>query len=99
MAKFYMRLKRGDEVLEPELELLDLKSARQAAVKAAKALLSECIKTGRNPSDDAVLVLDESGSEVETINLLDALGHVVCDRIKQEHSSKPNIDNPFAHPG
>ena len=54
MAKFYMRLKRGDEVLEPELELLDLASARQAAVKAAKALLSECIKTGRDPSDDAV---------------------------------------------
>jgi hypothetical protein len=46
MVKYYMRLKRGDEVLEPELELLDLMSARQAAVKAAKALLSERIKTG-----------------------------------------------------
>jgi hypothetical protein len=45
------------------------------------------------------LILDESGVEVEIINLLDALGHVVRDRIKQEHSSTPNIDNIFARPG
>src|SRR5918994_391593 len=86
MAQFYMRFKRGDEVLEPELELLDLESARQSAVKAAKALLSECIKTGRDPSHDAVLILDESGIEVRTIALLDTLGQVVRDRVEQEHS-------------
>jgi hypothetical protein len=86
MPQLYMRFKRGDEVLEPELEFLDLESARQAAVKAAKALLSECIKTGRDPSHDAVLVLNESGVEVESIALLDTLGHVVRDRVEQENS-------------
>jgi hypothetical protein len=45
---FYIRLRRGDHLLDHEVEFPDLESARRGAAKGAKALLSECIKRGRN---------------------------------------------------
>ena len=79
MAQFYIRYKQGDEVLEPELGFVDFDGARQAAREGAKALLSECIKKQDASfwTNDAVLILDESGMEVEAIALLGTLGHVV----------------------
>jgi len=89
MAHFYMRLRQGDQLLEPELGFHDLEAARQAAINGAKALLSECIKTGHDPTEDAVLILDESRREVESIWLLDTLGRVVRDRVEQAPPDEP----------
>ena len=93
MAQFYIRYKQGDEVLEPELGFVDFEGARQAAREGAKALLSECIKTGRDPTNDAVLILDESGMEVEAIALLGTLGHVIRDRVEHSDRSVATLQN------
>ena len=80
-------------MLEPELGFVDFEGARQAARQGAKALLSECIKTGRDPANDAVLILDESGMGVEAIALLGTLGHVIRDRVEHSDRSVATLPN------
>jgi hypothetical protein len=50
----------------------------------AKDLLLECIRTGRDPANDAILIVDEQHRRVETIRLLDALCEIMRDRIQTE---------------
>ena len=77
MGCFYIRFKEGDHVLRHEVEFPDL----EAAGKGAKHLLLDCIRTGRDPTPDAVIILDSNGAEVESIRLLDALHEVLRDRV------------------
>jgi hypothetical protein len=44
--------------------------------------LIACIRTGRDPSGDALLIVHPKGAEVERIALLDVLPQVLSDRIK-----------------
>jgi hypothetical protein len=50
--------------------------------RSAKDLLIDCIHTGRDPSGDALLILDRRGAEMNRIALLDVLPQVLSDRIK-----------------
>jgi hypothetical protein len=79
---FYIRLRRGDHLLDHEVEFPDLESARRGAAKGAKALLSECIKRGRDPTEEAVIILDSDRSEMESVALLQTLPDLLRDRIE-----------------
>ena len=81
MGCFYIRFKEGDHVLRHEVEFPDLEAAQKGARKGAKHLLLDCIRTGRDPTPDAVIILDSDGPEVESIRLLDALHEVLRDRV------------------
>jgi hypothetical protein len=78
MACFYIRFKEGNHVLRHEVEFPDLEAAQNGARKGAKHLL--WLRTGRDPTPDAVIILDSNGPEVESAGLLDALHDVLRDR-------------------
>jgi hypothetical protein len=85
MARFFIRLHEAGHVLGANVDDVlgfdDLEMARDEAVIGAKHLLTQCIRTGRNPINDALLIVDGSGAEVERIDLLDALPLVLRDRM------------------
>jgi hypothetical protein len=86
MARYYIRLKEQGRVLGADADDLlafqDLGAARQNAIHGAKHLLLECIRTGRDPANDAILIVDEQHRQVEAIRLLDALPEILRDRVK-----------------
>jgi hypothetical protein len=93
MARFYIRLEEAGRALADTDDLLaydtldvlaydDLEKARAEATVGAKDLLCECIKTGRDPSGDAVLIVDSKGTEIERIALLDALPQLLRERMQ-----------------
>jgi hypothetical protein len=86
MRSFFLRLQEAGRVLAADaddvLAFGDIETARCEAERGAKHLLIECIRTGRDPSGDAVLIVDRKGAEVERIALLDVLPQVLSDRIK-----------------
>jgi hypothetical protein len=58
LARFFLRLQEAGRVLaasaDDVLAFDDLETARYEAERGAKDLLIECIRTGRDPSGDAV---------------------------------------------
>jgi hypothetical protein len=86
LARFFLRLQEAGRVLaasaDDVLAFDDLETALYEAERGAKDLLIECIRTGRDPSGDALLIVDRKGAEVARIALLDALPRVLSDRIK-----------------
>ena len=87
MARFFLRLQEAGRVLAADaddvLAFDDRETARYDAERGAKDLLIECIRTGRDPSGDALLIVDHKGAEVERIALLDVLPQVLRDRMVQ----------------
>jgi len=77
---FYIRFKEGDHVLRHEVEFPDFEAAQTGAREGAKHLLLDCIRTGRDPTPEAVIIVDSNGSEVKSIRLLDALHDLLRDR-------------------
>jgi len=62
---FYIRFKEGDHVLRHEVEFPDFEAAQTGAREGAKHLLLDCIRTGRDPTPEAVIIVDSNGSEVK----------------------------------
>jgi len=86
MASFFLRLQEAGRVLSADVDDVlafdDIETARYEAERGAKGLLIECIRTGRDPTADALLIVDRGGTEVERIALLDVLPRVLRDRMK-----------------
>ena len=63
MARYYFHVKKGQQLLRDEEgdELPDDERARAAAIQAARELIAEAIKAGRDPEFDALVVADEHG--------------------------------------
>jgi hypothetical protein len=77
MPRFLIRLQQAGRVLAAHADDVlasdELATARYEAERGAKDLLCECIERGRDPSGDAVLIVDSRGVEVHRVALLDAL--------------------------
>jgi hypothetical protein len=86
MRSFFLRLQEAGRVLAADaddvLAFDDIETARYEAERGAKDLLIDCIRTGRDPSGDALLIVDRRGAEVHRLALLDVLPQVLRDRMK-----------------
>ena len=79
MARFYFNV-RMDNNVEPDPEGVDLPSleaARDEALHSAREILANAIKASSHPIDGFVIT-DESGRELETVSLKDALPKGLC---------------------
>ena len=72
MAHYYFHFKSG-ETIDPDDEGLDLPDISAAARKAAREKLTEAIKARKPDVPEAVVVTDDSGTEVYSIPLVAVL--------------------------
>jgi Domain of unknown function (DUF6894) len=71
MGRFYFHLRDGDK-LRPDdegVDLPDFSAAKREAVLAARELLAEAIRSGRQKVPDAFVIADESGRTLDTVLL------------------------------
>jgi hypothetical protein len=76
MSRYYFHLRLlDDEVIADQegLDLPDTATARQEALAAARQILADSIKFGRENIPDAFIVADSEGHELDTIPLAAAL--------------------------
>jgi hypothetical protein len=71
MARYYFHVRRGDYLAhDPEgSDLADLAEARREALLAARELLANAIKAGKEDVPDAFVIADEAGRAIETVPL------------------------------
>jgi hypothetical protein len=71
MGRFYFQLRNGDKLLPDDdgVDLPDFSAAKREAVLAARELLAEAIRSGRQKVPDAFVIADESGRTLDTILL------------------------------
>ena len=69
MGRFYFHVRDGDELIYDEegQDLPDVSQALREALLAARELLANAIKSGKEQVPDAVVVVDESGQAIETL--------------------------------
>jgi hypothetical protein len=75
MARYYLHMRSGDRI-ESDLEgseLSDLNAARNEALQSAREILAEAIISPNPDLFDSFVIADESGRELETVALRDAL--------------------------
>ena len=79
MARFYFHMRTGDYV-EPDpdgTELPSLAAAKTEALQSAREILANAIMASSDPIDGFVIA-DESGRELATVALKDALPKGFC---------------------
>jgi hypothetical protein len=71
MGRFYFHLRSGDKLLPDDdgVDLPDFSAAKREAVLAARELLAEAIRSGRQKVPDAFVIADESGRTLDTVLL------------------------------
>jgi hypothetical protein len=79
MALFYFHIRTADHVeIDSEgTELPDLPAAKVEALQSAREILADAIKASHQPVD-AIVIADDSGRELETVSLKDALPKGLC---------------------
>ena len=75
MARFYFHVRTGDDLTEdPDgVELPDLAAAREEALRSAKDILAESIRSAKKDAPDCLIVADAKGRELATVPLRDVL--------------------------
>ena len=75
MTRFYFHLRSGDELMldEEGQNCSDISAALTEAVKSAREILSEAIKTGKDRVPEAFVIADEHGREIESVLLATAM--------------------------
>ena len=71
MVRFYFHLRAGDGLLTDDegQDLPDLSAARREAEQAARELLAEAIKAGKEEVAEAFVIADEHGREIDIVLL------------------------------
>jgi hypothetical protein len=71
MGRFYFHIRDGDQLIPDEegQDLPDTSEALREARLAARQLLAEAIKSGRERVPDAFVIADEAGRAIETVPL------------------------------
>ena len=69
MGIFYFHLREGDELLADDqgVDLPDVSAARREAELAAREILADAIKSGRDDIPQAFVIADEQGREIDTV--------------------------------
>jgi hypothetical protein len=72
MARFYFHLRKGAELhTDPEgTDLNDISEVRREALLAAREILADAIRAGRDDVPEAFVIADEAGRIVETVPLV-----------------------------
>jgi plasmid stability protein len=75
VVRFYFHLRAGDEMLTDDegQDLPDLSAARCEAEQAARELLAEAIRAGKQEVPEAFVIADEDGREIDIVPLAAAL--------------------------
>ena len=75
MRRFYFHVRMGDELIPDEegRDLPDLSAALREAQLAARELLADAIKAGKDHVPDAFVIADEAGRSVGTVALATVL--------------------------
>jgi hypothetical protein len=75
MPRFYINFRSGDHVAidDEGIEVQDIEAAGKVAILSARELIGEAIKHGGSTVPDAVIVCDESGSNLLTLSVADIL--------------------------
>jgi len=71
LAHFYFHLRSGDELLTDDEgeDLPDLSAARREAERAARELLAEAIRAGKDEVPEGFVITDERGREIDVVLL------------------------------
>ena len=71
MGRFYFHLRAGDELLidDEGADLPDLSAARREAAQAARELLAEAIRAGKEEIPEAFVIADEDGRALDVVLL------------------------------
>jgi hypothetical protein len=69
MARFYFHLRKRHHVqADPEgTDLNDISEARREALLAAREILADAIRAGRDDVPEAFVIADEAGQAIDTI--------------------------------
>ena len=76
MPTYFFHLHEEDTILRDEegIVLVDDAAARIVAVRVARDLLAEAVQRGRLPLTDIVVVTDDTGQTVLSLNFAAAVG-------------------------
>ena len=71
MGRFYFHLRAGDELTSDDegMDLPDLSAAKREAMRTARELLVEAIKSGKQTVPEAFVIADDEGRALDTISL------------------------------
>ena len=75
MGRFYFHVRMGEELIPDEegRDLPDVPAALREAQLAARELLADAIKAGKDHVPDAFVIADEAGRSVGTVALATVL--------------------------
>lgn len=74
MPRFYLNLRDHDELKDPEgLEADSVEAARTAAIRGARDIMAEDVRSGELRLSDAIEVADERGEVVSVVAFRDAV--------------------------
>ena len=75
MSRFYFHVIEGAELLSDVegAHLRDTLEARRMAIRSAREILADAIRSGKNRIPEALLISDEEGRVIETIPLASVL--------------------------
>ena len=75
MRRFFFHLRSGEQIITDYegVDLLDVDTARQEALAAARQILADAIRSGRKDIPEAFVIADSEGRELETLLFAEAL--------------------------
>jgi hypothetical protein len=75
MNRFYFHIKQGEQIVHDDegLELPNIDAAKNEAIRGARDILSDAIKSGSSKVPEALLVADDSGQTVAFVPLIAVL--------------------------
>ncbi len=85
MARYFLHIVKldGSRIEDPEgSDLPDLAAARREALGGARDILASVIKAGRDLADEAILITDEEGREVDLVPFSDAVPQSLRERLR-----------------
>jgi len=79
VGRFYFQLRAGDELLTDDegQDWPDLSAARREAEQAARELLAEAIRAGKEEIPEAFVIADEDGREIDIVPLAAVLPKLI----------------------
>lgn len=75
-------------------DLPDMEAARQEALAGAGEILAHAIRSGQDLKDEAILITDEQGRDLERIAFVDAVPRSLRERLRTREEPTPDKRPP-----
>jgi hypothetical protein len=81
MTRYYFHLRSGEETAKDceGAEFPDLDAACKEARTSAREMVADAVRQGKERTADAFVIADESGQELATVPMREALPQGFCD--------------------